>query len=280
MPRDRLRRLPLVLVACGLIVWVAQAAAQGWEDAPGPYGADAASIGTPTAGCLAGASHLADDGPGWQVVRLGRNRAWAHPNLVAFIKALANKGSAQGLPLLLVGDLSQPRGGPMPSGHRSHQTGLDADLMFEAPPEGGLDPGQREAFQPRSTLDIGGEVNPTRFGEIQAQWLRLAAESPGVDRIFVNYRLKKALCTAAAGSGAWLHRIRPWTGHDAHFHVRLACAPDSPSCGAPAAPIPEGDGCGAELDSWFAAPAKPPARPAEPTRPSLPPACRQILAAP
>jgi len=235
----------------------------------------------PTAGCLVGADHLAADGIGWQVMRLGRNRAWGHPDLVAYVQALAARGASEGLPPLLVGDMAQPRGGPMPSGHRSHQTGLDVDLMYEAAPEGGLDASQREAFQPRTTLSEGGEVDQGRFGPIQTQWLRLAAESPGVDRIFVNYRLKKFLCAAPPVSRAWLHKIRPWNGHDAHFHVRLTCTDGSGDCKATGAPVPEGDGCGRELDSWFAAPpGKPPAKPQEPVRPTLPAACARVLAAP
>ena len=283
MPQTVVHRLFLLFLlslACSLAWAGAPSQAQGWDKVPGPAVGTTASIGVPTAGCLAGAGHLAADGPGWQVMRLGRNRAWGHPDLVAYIQTLAARGALEGLPPLLVGDMSQPRGGPMPSGHRSHQTGLDVDLMFEAAPENGFDAAQREAFQPRTTLKAGGEVDPGRFGHQQEQWLRLAAESPGVDRIFVNYRLKKLLCGAPAASRAWLHKIRPWNGHDEHFHVRLACPGASGKCLASGATIPDGDGCGRELDSWFEPPGKPPAKPPTPIRPSLPRACASILAAP
>ena len=43
--------------------------------------------------------------------------------------------------------------------------------------------------------------------------------------------------------------MRPWWGHDDHFHVRLACPADSPEC-TPQAPLPPGDGCDA-LAWWF-----------------------------
>jgi len=273
-------RLCLLSLACGLAWATGPSQAQGWDTVSGPAAGTAASLGVPTAGCLAGAGHLAADGPGWLVMRLGRNRAWGHPDLVAYIQKLAARGASEGLPPLLVGDMSQPRGGPMPSGHRSHQTGLDVDLMFEAAPEGGFDAAQREAFQPSTTLKEGGAVDPGRFGRIQERWLRLAAESPSVDRIFVNYRLKKLLCAAPPESRAWLRRIRPWNGHDEHFHVRLTCADANGACVPSGASIPAGDGCGHELDSWFEPPAKPSGKPPEPVRPTLPAACARLLPVP
>ena len=241
--------------------------------APGP----ARSVGAPAAGCLAGAARLPEEGPGWMAVRIERNRLWGHPRLVAFVESLAAEGARRGLPPLLVGDLGQPRGGPMPSGHRSHQTGLDVDLMFEGPPAGAFDAAARASFEPRPATRADGTADPARFGTLQMAWLHLAASSPEVDRIFVNFRLKKALCDAAGAPRDWLRKIRPWVGHQAHFHVRLACTPGDASCGSAGAPIPEGDGCGAELDSWLASP---PAAGPPPRAIPLPEACAAVLSAP
>ena len=80
--------------------------------------------------------------------------------------------------------------------------------------------------------------------------LELAARDPAVDRIFVNPAIKRALCREATGDRSWLHRIRPWFGHDYHFHVRLACPPGATQC-RQQAPLPPGDGCGADLAWWF-----------------------------
>ena len=82
------------------------------------------SIGSYADGCLAGAVALPISGPIWQVMRLSRNRYWGNPSLVAFIKRLADHAKEVGWNGLLVGDMSQPRGGPMLSGHSSHQIGL------------------------------------------------------------------------------------------------------------------------------------------------------------
>src|SRR5213076_635179 len=42
-------------------------------------------------GCIAGAEGLPINGDGWQVMRLSRNRYFAHPDMVALIKRLAGK---------------------------------------------------------------------------------------------------------------------------------------------------------------------------------------------
>ena len=69
-------------------------------------------------------------------------------------------------------------------------------------------------------------------------------------RIFVNAAIKKAMCREAGSDRDWLAKVRPWWGHAEHFHVRIACPPDSPEC-KPQPPVPAGDGCGHELDYWF-----------------------------
>src|SRR3989440_9105535 len=100
--------------------------------APGP----ARPIGDYTKGCVAGAVQLPADGPNWQVMRPSRNRAWGHPVLVGFLQRVASSlPTTAGWPGLLVGDIGQPRGGPMLTGHASHQVGLDADIWLTPMPE-------------------------------------------------------------------------------------------------------------------------------------------------
>src|SRR5215207_10983015 len=95
---------------------------------PTPVAMEARSIGYYTHGCLAGGKALPINGKTWQVMRLSRNRNWGHPNMVRFLEKLADKGTKVGWRGLLVGDMSQARGGPMLTGHASHQVGLDADI--------------------------------------------------------------------------------------------------------------------------------------------------------
>ncbi len=106
---------------------------------PTPADMAPAPIGGYAEGCLAGAVALPETGPGWQAMRLSRNRNWGHPNIIALIERLSVRAQAIGWPRLYIGDISQPRGGPMPSGHRSHQIGLDVDIWLRKPEARTLD---------------------------------------------------------------------------------------------------------------------------------------------
>jgi penicillin-insensitive murein endopeptidase len=85
-------------------------------------------------------------------MRLSRNRRWGHPTMIALIEKLSRDAVAIGWPGLLLGDISQPRGGPMLTGHASHQIGLDADIWFTPMPKGGLTLHQRETMSAVSVL--------------------------------------------------------------------------------------------------------------------------------
>jgi hypothetical protein len=78
---------------------------------------------------------LAMNGPGWQVMRPSRNRYWGHPQAVHFVERLAKNAKKIGWNGLLIGDIAQPRGGPMLADHSSHQNGLDVDVWFTPMPD-------------------------------------------------------------------------------------------------------------------------------------------------
>ncbi|MGE3150540.1 MAG: penicillin-insensitive murein endopeptidase [Pseudorhodoplanes sp.] len=247
----------------------------------------ARSIGFYTRGCLAGGVALPINGKTWQVMRLSRNRNWGHPELIKFLERLAAKAPQVGWRGLLVGDMAQPRGGPMLTGHASHQVGLDADLWLTQMPEHQM---SREEREEMSAIDMVAadrrDVDPKVWTPQHVAIIRAAAQDPKVERILVNAAIKKALCRAAGNDRGWLSKVRPWWGHNYHFHVRIGCPPGSPECkGQDAAPA--GDGCGKELDYWFTDAIlhpKPPAVPPKPKPPvtlaDLPAACRQIVMAP
>jgi penicillin-insensitive murein endopeptidase len=250
-----------------------------------PAAIEARSIGSYARGCLAGAIALPVNGPTWQVMRLSRNRNWGNPVLVDFLERLAAAAPSVGWPGLLVGDLAQPRGGPMLTGHASHQIGLDADLWLTPMPGRELTRQEREDMSAVSMVAKDGKsVDPKTWTAGQFNIIRLAASQPEVDRIFVNPAIKKALCEQADGDRSWLRVVRPWWGHDYHFHVRLGCPSGASGCKSQDEP-PPGDGCGAELAAWFKPPEKPkkPEQPAKKPRPitlaDLPPACSQVLVA-
>jgi penicillin-insensitive murein endopeptidase len=99
--------------------------AQAFSRFRSPVGGAGQVVGGTSNGCLLGAARLPASGPGFEVLHLGRHRYYGHPDLVAFVRRLGLQARRKKLGPLLIGDLSQPRGGPTPSGHRSHQSGLD-----------------------------------------------------------------------------------------------------------------------------------------------------------
>jgi penicillin-insensitive murein endopeptidase len=245
-------------VAAGLaFVFPAQAAERinEWSMIDTPTPGPAQAIGGTANGCLTGGIQLPADGPGYEVIRLSRRRYFGHGDTVDFVETLGKHAQAAGLPLFYVGDMAQPRGGPLPFGHASHQTGLDVDIWFTADTKADLPVAAREEPPLPSMITVGDppRIDPARFGKRQVTLLRLAAADPRVDRIFVNPVIKLAMCQgfggATAGGSAWLARLRPWWGHDDHFHVRLRCPATSPDC-EPQKPVPDGDGCDASLEDW------------------------------
>jgi penicillin-insensitive murein DD-endopeptidase len=229
-------------------------------------------IGGYAKGCLAGADPLPIDGPAWQAMRLSRNRNWGYPALVSFVQKLATEtkqhDSWNGL---LVGDMSQPMGGPMLTGHASHQSGLDVDIWLKQMPARTLTRDERETEAPVSMLAADGQtVDPQVWTESHLKVIKRAASYPQVARIFVHPAIKKALCDGAGTDRGWLTKVHPYWGHHYHFHVRLTCPAGMASCqNQPGHPV--GDGCGKEIGGWLKkvkGTIKP--EPVQPTQPAKP----------
>ena len=261
-------------------------------------------IGFYSRGCAAGNVALELTGDAWQVMRPSRNRYWGQPRLVRFLKDFARKAKREiGWNGLLIGDLSQPRGGPMTSGHASHQIGLDADIWLTEMPKRVFSMKERETVSAvLMTLDRK-RINPKRFTQRHAKLLRMAAKYPEVQRIFVHPPIKKYLCDWARRNGdmgPWLAKVRPYYGHNYHFHVRLRCPKGARYCKDQGDPKePDGTGCGRNLAYWYSdkpwgggkkKPRRfyqgipiPQPRPPKPKPPrqitlaQLPPACRTVL---
>ncbi len=249
---------------------------QDWGQADRPTHGITQVIGTPAAGCLAGAKPLDLDGDGYEVLRPQRHRYFGSPKLLKFIQWLGHQASLRALGTLLVGDMSQPRGGPMLYGHGSHQNGLDVDIMFEVA-QGPISAAERSDPEIPSVVKDQG-LDPGHWTQADSRILEIAARSPDVERIFVNPAIKLALCRQTPMEDrSWLRKLRPWWGHDDHFHIRLGCPEGSPGCKAQKPP-PEGDGCGYEVVSWLERPTlavplnKPNTR-----RVALPSACGKVL---
>lgn len=227
-----------------------------------------APFGSYANGCLAGAAQLPETGPTWQAMRLSRNRNWGHPEIVEFIERLSKTAAKEpGWNGLYVGDLAQPRGGPMISGHRSHQIGLDADIWMLPAQDLTLSRAARENISSISMRRANGAYVNDNWTKAHHNILKAAAKDKAVARIFVFPGAKVQMCNDAKGNRSWLRKIRPWWGHHYHFHVRLACPRGAKGC-VDQAPPPKGDGC-AEAAKWVQDILNPP--PPKPADPNAPP---------
>ena len=216
-----------------------------------------------------------------------RNRNWGHPALIAFLEKFSKKvPTISHWPGLLIADMSQPRGGPMLTGHASHQIGLDADIWLMPMPDHQLSRGEREEMSAVNVVRPDWlDVDPQIWTPDHLAVIKSAAQDKEVQRIFVNAAIKKAICRDATGDRSWLSKVRPYWGHNYHFHVRLACPKGDEACeDQDAAPV--GEGCDASLAWWFSdevlhpKPSPVPPKPKPPlTLGQLPGECRKVLIA-
>ena len=240
------------------------------------------AIGGYALGCQSGAIQLAETGQTWQAMRLSRNRNWAQPSTIDFLQDLSRFAETQnGWEGLYIGDLSQPRGGPMLTGHASHQSGLDADIWMLPPTRLNLTETERETLSSISMRRAYGAYTNEKWTPQHEAILKAAASDPRVARIFVFPGAKVEMCKNATGNREWLNKIRPWWGHHYHFHVRLHCPDGDHNC-KEQAPPPPGDGC-ADAEAWvdrILNPPPPDPNPAPPRGPitmaQLPAECRSV----
>ncbi|WP_146347108.1 penicillin-insensitive murein endopeptidase [Falsiphaeobacter marinintestinus] len=226
-----------------------------------------AAYGSYSKGCVAGAAELAETGPTWQAMRLSRNRNWGHPDLVDYLQDLSKFAAKQpGWKGLYIGDLSQPRGGPMLSGHRSHQMGLDADIWMLPASRINLSRNTRENISSISVSSKNEASVNGNWSRAHHRILREAAKDKRVARIFVSPGIKVQMCKDETGNRRWLRKIRSWPYHNYHFHVRLACPKGAKGC-TNQNPPPKGDGC-AEAQQWVNNILNPP--PPKPKDPNAP----------
>ncbi|NJM83968.1 MAG: penicillin-insensitive murein endopeptidase [Tabrizicola sp.] len=268
----------------------------GAMDAPSRQ--DPMPIGTYAKGCAAGLVALPESGPSWQVMRLSRNRNYGQPVMIDFLMGLSVAAQQVGWAGLYIGDISQPRGGPMTSGHASHQIGLDADIWMLPPRRLNLTRAEREDISSIPVRSADQRSVTEYWTRSHHLLLKAAASDPRVDRVFVAAAVKLEMCrTATKADTKWLQKIRPVAGHDTHFHVRLKCPKGARLCQTQSPTVSElsggGNGCDATLTWWvtdYLTPPKPTKKPKKPaedeprkkgarefTLADLPKQCRNVL---
>jgi len=221
-----------------------------------PSAQAAMPVGSYAKGCAAGAVELPETGPTWQAMRLSRGRNFGQPEMIRFLMDLSvtarDIGFGRGL---YIGDISQPRGGPMTSGHSSHQIGLDADIWMLPPRSLSLSAEDRENLSSIPVRSADQKSVTKYWTATHHRLLKEAALDPRVDRIFVAAAVKIEMCkTAKNKDKKWLQKIRPIVGHDTHFHVRLKCPKGAKLCETQSPTVAElsnnGDGCDDTLTWW------------------------------
>ncbi|MNL43857.1 Penicillin-insensitive murein endopeptidase precursor [compost metagenome] len=129
--------------------------------------------------------------------------------------------------ILPIGDMSKEKGGKFGT-HKSHQTGLDADVAFYF---------ESKNLQ-RSFVSAVAVDKPHGSWMLEKQWglFKMVNKTKLVDRIFIHKTLKKALCQLAIKKGEidksdksgdiyeTLRRLSADTDHNTHFHLRLKCS--------------------------------------------------------
>ncbi len=266
----------IVIALLALLASHAGVAATPWQKITQPIPGTAQSIGAFANGCIVGAEGLPLRSDNYQVMRTDQRRYFGHPDLILFIQRLSNQVHNLGLGTMLIGDMGMPAGGRFNGGHASHQSGLDVDVFLQLPQTRWT---SAQLLKPQA-LDLvaanGKRVVPSLWSPKISALVKLAAKDNDVTRIFVNPAIKQQLCLDAGTDRDWLRKVRPWFQHRAHMHVRLRCPAGSLEC-EDQAPPPPGDGCGAELQSWFEPPKPGTTKPVKKTPPPLPRSCQALL---
>ncbi len=241
----------VILAACFFVFTASSYEAENkpdnsWSIFKTVYPGEPEPIGSYANGCMTGASKLAEKGIGYQSVRRNRNRFYGQPELINFIELLGKYIDDKYSEKVLIGDMSMPRGGRMNFGHSSHQVGLDVDIWNQVISK------KEKVLKNRDMHTIVNKATGAVIGGVLDKSLRdalyFSATYKDTARIFVNPVIKYNLCNTELDK-SWLRKLRPWWGHDEHFHVRLDCPKGAVYC-KKQNPIPAGSGCNDSLYNW------------------------------
>lgn len=199
-----------------------------------PYTLMSLSVGHPNRGWQVRAKKLRETGY-LKVKGSSKSNEYGHPALVLMLRRSA-KDIARAVPgsVMVVGDLSSKHGGPL-SGHRSHQSGRDADVGFFVRDRHGKSVTLKRfvAFDANGKAKDGSGLvfDDYRNWLLVQSWVK--DQRAGLSHIFVSRPLRARLLDYArrhpsfrryvAEVAPLLKQPEGVSPHDDHFHVRISC---------------------------------------------------------
>ena len=235
------RSIPLLLIAglAALLSPPQEAAASSSRRLPkefqkSPYTLMSLSVGYPNRGWQARAKKLRPTSA-LRIKSSSRANVYGHPALVLMLRRSAQEISrAAPGSVLVVGDLSKEKGGPL-VGHRSHQSGRDADTAFYMIDAKGRNhvPDRLVAFDGNGKAKDGSGLvfDDRRNWLLVLSWVR--DDRAGLSHIFVSQALRSRILAYGRrtqefgkyGKQVTLLLKQPANSstHDDHFHVRISC---------------------------------------------------------
>ena len=198
-----------------------------------PYSLMSLSVGYPNDGWQVRSRRLRT-GPALTIKQSSRELCFGHPALVLMLERSA-KEMAEAYPdsVMVVGDVAAEGGGPL-VGHRSHQSGRDADVAFYARDWKG------RPFTPPRFVAYGADgkakdypglvFDDERNWALVVSWLR--DNRAGVTHVFVSKDLRTRLldygrrsshASLVPRASVLFRQPKSASAHDDHFHVRIAC---------------------------------------------------------
>ena len=234
--------LPFARVALGAALLLgAGVAVAGYSNAnlppafqKSPYLRMSLSVGSPAEGFQLRAKRLRASDT-LALKNSERRTAYGHPSLVLMLQRSAKQMAREAAgAILLVGDLSNEQGGPL-AGHRSHQSGRDADVGFFVTNAKGR-PQPIDRFIPfdregRARDGSGYLFDDYRNWLLIQMWLK--DDRAGIKYVFVAKPLRDRLLAFASSRPAFkkyaaaaaqlLVQPKNSSDHDDHFHVRITC---------------------------------------------------------
>ncbi|MEE9381955.1 MAG: penicillin-insensitive murein endopeptidase [Nannocystaceae bacterium] len=203
------------------------------------------SIGSTAEGSLRGATALPPSGPGFRhnPLKLALRRYGTVELVSAIMRAAARVNRLLPGGELTINDISQAAGGEI-SGHATHRSGRDVDVLFYALDEHNRPrPGHAVPIEPDGSgvdyrdLSVADDDVPVSI-DVPRTWLFLESlaldPDAHIQQVYVAEHVRTLLLDHAASTGAPIAAIerlghltcQPRFPHDDHLHIRFFCTPD------------------------------------------------------